>query len=140
MSTNQKAMSLRVSWLGDQRFQATNESGAGLGIDGETESGLSPMQALMASLSTCMGIDVVMILQKMRAGLDGFDVSIKGERNEEPPRYFRKIHLTFSVTGSIAEDRIERAIRLSFEKYCSVFHTLRKDLEVDYTVSISQAG
>ena len=81
-----------------------------------------------------MGIDVVLILKKMRVDIDGLVITAQGERNDDPPRYFRKIELEFTVTGSVPKARLERAIGLSFEKYCSVFHTLRADLDVGFTL------
>jgi putative redox protein len=72
----------------------------------------------------------------MRTDLRGIDVVVRGERNGESPKYFRKIDFEFEVEGSIPTEKVERAIKLSFEKYCSVFHTLRQDIELDYRVTI----
>ena len=77
-----------------------------------------------------MGIDVVMILEKMRVGFQGLSVSIDGERVAEPPRYFDRVRILFRVRGDVPRDKAERAVRLSFEKYCSVFHTLRQDIDI----------
>ena len=77
-----------------------------------------------------MGIDIVMILEKMRTGFEGLSVSIEGERVSEPPRYFNRIRLVFRIRGDVPRDKADRAVRLSFDKYCSVFHTLRKDIDI----------
>lgn len=136
MNKTDDAMRIDLSWSSGLIFKAQTD-GVALSLDGDSENGFSPMQALLASLCACMGIDVVMILQKMRADLKRLNVSVAGERNDSPPKYFRKITFEFDIVGAIPKDRVERAIQLSFEKYCSVFHTLRKDIEISYDVTLS---
>lgn len=136
MADSDKPMRIDINWTGDLRFETTNGSGIKLHLDGDSESGFSPMQGLLASLCGCMGIDVVLILRKMRADLRGMNVVVRGERNNDLPKYFRKIDLEFEVEGSVPTERVEHAIKLSFEKYCGVLHTLRKDIEIDYRVTI----
>ena len=127
-------MKIALSWKGDERFSATEESGAILTLDGDRRDGYSPMQALLASLGGCMAIDVALILKKMRARVDGLTVELEGERSEEPPRYFRAVRMAFVVTGDVDIERVERAVKLSRDRYCSVLHTLRPDLELTTTV------
>ncbi len=78
-----------------------------------------------------MGIDVVIILEKMRVGLEGLSITVEGERVAEPPRYFHRMRLQIRIRGDVPRDKAERAVKLSFEKYCSVFHTLRNDIDID---------
>ena len=130
------AMKIELAWSSESRFEAQANRHT-LTLDGDSQIGVSPMKALLASLCACMGIDVVMILEKMREELKHLKVSAIGERNDTPPRYFRKIAIEFDVVGAIPKDRIERAIQLSFDKYCSVFHTLRNDIEISYDVTLS---
>jgi putative redox protein len=125
---------IALSWKGDERFSAADESGAVLALDGDRRDGYSPMQALLASLGGCMAIDVSLILKKMRARVDGLGVELEGERGEEPPRYFRAVRMVFVVTGDVDVERVEHAVKLSRERYCSVLHTLRPDLELTTTV------
>ena len=127
---------VQAEWLADSRFRVESSVGVEAVFDGDRAAGLSPMENLLGSLATCMGIDVVMILQKMRADLRGLKIGLTGERNPEPPKFYRKVDFTFTVTGDIPQAKVERAVDLSFDKYCSVFHTLRKDLVVDYKVAI----
>ena len=136
MGKTDDPMRIDLSWSGDLRFEARADR-VTLPLDGDSETGFSPMKTLLASLCACMGIDVVMILQKMRADLKSLNVSVTGVRNDSLPKYFRKINLEFDIVGAIPKDRIERAIQLSFDKYCSVFHTLRKDIVVGYDVTLS---
>jgi putative redox protein len=129
-------VTVQVDWSQGYRFGVESGSGARADFDGDKKAGLSPMENLLASLATCMGSDVVMILQRMKTDLRGMKIEITGERNPEPPKFYRKIDFAFTVTGKIPPEKVERAISLSFDKYCSVFHTLRKDLVVDHKLAI----
>ena len=129
---------VQAEWLAGSRFRIESSLGVEVVFDGDREAGLSPMENLLGSLATCMGIDVVMILQKMRTDLRGLKISITGERNPQPPKFYRKIDVSFTVTGELPQEKVERAVSLSFDKYCSVFHTLRKDLVVGHKVIIQQ--
>ncbi|HEY3129079.1 MAG TPA: OsmC family protein [Acidobacteriota bacterium] len=129
---------LKLRWQRGLQFQIKTPSRNEVLLDGEQKQGISPMEALLGALCGCMATDVVTILQKMRADLKSLTVAASGARNAEPPRFFRKIELVFSVTGSVPAERVEHAIQLSFERYCSVFHSLRKDLEVTHRVEIQR--
>ncbi len=122
---------VELAWVSGQRFDTTDASGSSLTLDGNTESGFSPTEALLSSLGACMGIDVVIILEKMRVGLEGLSITVEGERVAGPPRYFHRMRLRFRIRGDVPRDKAERAVKLSFEKDCSVFHTLRNDIDID---------
>jgi putative redox protein len=125
------AMEVELRWQGEGlRFEAGGPGG-GI-IDGDAEVGPSPMQSLLLGLAGCMAVDVVMILQKMRVPLGGLRVRVTGERAPEPPRRFTRIGLVYEVSGLAPEDgeKLDRAIALSRDKYCSVLHSLRPDIEV----------
>lgn len=130
---------IELEWVSGQRFEAKSDNGLETTLDGNRKDGFSPMDSLLASLCGCMGIDVVMILEKMRTGFTGLRISIEGERVEEAPRYYRRIRMHFEIQGDVPRDKAQRAVDLSFEKYCSVFHSLRKDLVVDTTIDIQEA-
>ena len=117
-----------LTWEGGLRFTARS-NGQELHLDGDTRSAASPVQALAAALAGCMAIDVIHILNKARLPPVGLEARFEGARADEDPRRFTSIQLHFAITGDIPADRIERAIALSREKYCSVWHSLRQDLE-----------
>jgi putative redox protein len=98
--------------------------------DGDGQAAHSPVQLLLLSLASCTAADIIDIAGKMRVAIAGLDVAVAGDRNAEPPRYFKSIRVRYRTRGVAADDRakIERAIALSHEKYCSVLHTLRPDL------------
>ena len=130
---------IELAWVSGQRFDATDASGSSLTLDGDTESGFSPTEALLSSLGACMGIDVVVILEKMRVGikgLEGLSITVEGERVAEPPRYFHRMRLRFRIRGDVPRDKAERAVKLSFDKYCSVFRTLRNDIDIDTVIEL----
>ena len=117
-----------LTWLGDLRFAASTKGG-GFTLDGDSAAGPSPVEALAASLAGCMAADVVEILRKGRHGLEALEADLVAERAESPPRRFLRVTLKFLVRGHVPASAIERAINLSREKYCSVWHSLRTDIE-----------
>jgi len=105
-------------------------------VDSDGKAGPSPTQTLLLALAGCMGVDVVMILEKSRVPVESLSVEVEGDRREEAPRRFTSIRLVYRVKGPADEDqsKLERAVELSREKYCSVLHTLRPDLSVDVRI------
>ena len=130
-------MSLSLVWDGEQRFSGRMGDISML-LDGRAHAGPSPMHALGFGLAGCMGIDVASILQKGRHPLQGLDVTLVGHRAEGPPARFVAFDLRYIVTGDVPADAVERAIALSREKYCSVWHSLREDITL--TVSYEVRG
>jgi len=120
-----------MEWDGGLAFRARMPDGHEIVLDGE-ETAPSPVEALLASIGGCMAIDVVMILEKMRIPPNRFTLELTAESMPEPPRYFRKVGMTLVLAGEgLDPAKVERAVSLSREKYCSVMLTLRPDLEVE---------
>ncbi|WEK36290.1 MAG: OsmC family protein [Candidatus Pseudobacter hemicellulosilyticus] len=117
---------------GDYGFQATDANGHTVRMDSNPESGgtnygVRPMQMLLMGLGGCSGIDVVSILKKQRQVIDGFSMTIEGEREpERTPSLWQDITIVFTLKGDIDPDKARRACELSMDKYCSVAETLRK--------------
>ena len=106
-------------------------------LDSASVSGPSPMQALGFAVAGCMAMDLVHILKKGRHDLRGLRVDLKGERTQTEPRRFTRIELRYTITGNVPAEPIERAIQLSREKYCSVWHSMRQDIALDVSFSVS---
>lgn len=124
-------MTTQLTWKGELQFTGRNAKGFETAIDGNTQSGASPMELLLEAVGGCSAIDVVLVLQKMREPLERLEVALEGTRNETEPKYFTAITARFDVWGDgVSEDKVARAVNLSFAKYCSVFHSLRKDLQL----------
>ena len=84
-----------------------------------------------------MAMDVVHMLKKGRHDLRGLKADLKGERAPDDPRRFTSIELAYTITGSVPIEAIERAIQLSREKYCSVWHSMRQDIKFDVTYTVT---
>ena len=108
-----------------------------LSLDSASVAGLSPMQALGFALSGCMAMDVVHVLTKGRHDLRGLRVDFTGQRATDEPRRFTAITLHYTITGDVPADKIERALELSREKYCSVWHSMRQDIELTLTFTVT---
>ena len=126
---------VRLRWTGrDMVFEGRPEAGGpSVIVDGGSKEGLAPMQLLLVSLAGCMAVDIRMILEKSRVPLDGLEIEVVGERAPEPPRRYLRIDMICHLRGPAAEhaDRVQRAIDLSRDKYCSVLHTLDPGIALD---------
>ena len=96
------------------------------------------METLLAALCGCLGTDLVSILKKMRANFKAVSISASGEQNPELPKFYKRITLNFFVKGNVPANRVEHAVMLSLQTYCSVFHSLRKDIAISHTVEVEQ--
>lgn len=106
-------------------------------LDSGSDAGPSPMQALAFGLAGCMAMDVVHVLKKGRHDLRGMRADLTGQRANEEPRRFTAIALHYTVTGDIPAGAVERAITLSREKYCSVWHSMRQDIALTVTFKVT---
>jgi putative redox protein len=127
---------LELIWEHDLVFGGRSGD-VSLTLDSASRAGPSPMQVLGFGLAACMAMDLVHILKKGRHDLRGLRVDLRGERHQTEPRRFTRIELRYTVTGKIPSEPIERAIQLSREKYCSVWHSMRQDIELDVSFSVS---
>jgi putative redox protein len=111
-------------------FRGGTDSGPEVIVDSGGSEGASPMELLLLSLAGCMGIDVVLILQKSRVPLEALDVEVIGERADSEPRKYVAIELVYRLKGPEAEheSKLQRAIDLSRDKYCSVLQSLHPDI------------
>ena len=123
-------------WTEALRFDATSARISTV-IDGDSNAGPSPVQMLVLGLAGCMAADVVDIVRKGRHPLRGFSAHIVGERAQEPPTRLVRAQLHFHIRGDVPTAAVERAIGLSRDKYCSVWHSLRQD--IDLTTSFDVA-
>jgi putative redox protein len=108
-----------------------------LSLDSASVAGPSPMQALAFALAGCMAMDVVYVLEKGRLDLRGLRTDFTGERSADDPHRFTAITLHFTIAGKVPDEKVERAIELSREKYCSVWHSMRHDIDLTVTYQIT---
>ncbi len=125
-------------------FIATDEAGHEVRLDGGpavggTGLGTSPMKLLLMALGGCAGIDIVSILTKGRQVIDGFEMTVEGERVTDPiPGPFRTVHVLFALTGAGLDPvKVRRAVDLSMKTYCSVVKTLEETATITYSVTVN---
>lgn len=125
---------------GELVFVCRTQRGYVVEYDPKFEMGCSPTETLLMSAAGCLAIDVVSFLRKMRAEISSFKMEVSGERNPAPPQYYKTIDIVIHIKGKGIDSRkMDRVIALSQEKYCSVYHTLRKDLKVSVSYDITEA-
>jgi len=118
-------MEARLKFVENAAFVGTTGSGHGVVIDGPPDIGgknlgVRPMELMLLSVGACSAVDVVHILRKGRQDVADVQVEVKGERTATDPKVFTRIHLHFVVAGrGLTRERVERAVQLSAEKYCS---------------------
>ena len=131
---------------GEYGFEASDAYGHTVRMDSSPETGgenfgVRPMQMLLMGLGGCSAIDVIAILRKQRQEVTGYEMVISGEREEgKEPSLWQSIHMEFHLFGSIDEDKANKAVELSLDKYCSVAATLSKaGAEIKWQVLIHPA-
>ena len=137
-------MECTVRWAGPSGMTFLAETGSGhlVCMDGAPEGGgrnlaARPMELLLDGTGGCTAYDVVLILQRGRHDVRGCEVVVKAERAPADPKVFTRIELRFVVRGrGLKQDVVERAVRLSHEKYCSASVMLEKTARLDYTIEI----
>lgn len=118
-------MKMQLRWQDQLLFLGQTESGHCVAIDGPPDVGgqnlgMRPMEMLLLGLGGCTGIDIVTILQKGRHTLTQFSLEVSGDRAEQVPKVFTQIHVHYRLAGpTLTPAVVERAIKLSSEKYCS---------------------
>lgn len=135
-----------VTFDGGMSFTGIGPSGHPIKMDAAVEVGGSnsaarPMEMLLAALGGCSGIDIALILRKMRISFDGFEVRLHATRADDHPRIFTTIEVEYVIKGSNLETqraKLENAARLSFEKYCSVAGMLNKAAEMSWRVTVEE--
>ena len=123
-----------LTWENGLAFTA-RESTHSWVLDGRSQAGPSPVIALASALAACMSIDMVAILTKGRHTLRALATHVVGHRADDEPRRFLRIELQFTLDTDAPPDQIQRAIDLSREKHCSVWHSMRQDIELVTTYS-----
>ncbi len=139
-------MKARVKWIENVTFLAELGSGHGLILDGAPEAGgrnlgPRPMEMLLLGLGGCTAFDVIHILRRGREQVTDCVVEVEAERAETDPKVFTSIHIHYVVTGrGLAELKVERAIALSAEKYCSASLMLGKTAKITHDWKVIDEG
>ncbi len=121
-------MTVELAWDGELRFTARGAHTSVL-FDSAGRMGPSPVEALVESLGACMGMDLVHFLERSRVPATKMTVSLVARRSPEHPRRLVAVDLHADIEGPAADDVVERGLALSRDKYCSVWASLRPDIE-----------
>jgi len=138
-------MKTRIQWQGGVSFEAHTDSGHKILMDGSPDvggvnAGPRPMETVLAGTGACSAIDVVLILKKSRQQISDCFVEIEADRADSDPKVFTRIHFHFVVTGNgLDPAKVERAIRLSAEVYCSASAMLAKTAAISHDFEIRAA-
>lgn len=138
-------MKTSVRWVNDVQFVAETGSGHALVVDGAPEyggrnTGPRPMELVLAGAATCTAFDVILILAKARQKLTRFLVEAEAVRAETDPKVFEAIKLTYRVAGPAIDPKaVERAVKLSKEKYCSATAMLGRTAEITTEIVVEEA-
>jgi len=127
---------VELVWEHDLVF-AGKSGDVAMALDSASAAGPSPMQALAFALAGCMAMDVVHVITKGRHDLRGLRVDLTGKRAADDPHRFTAITLHYAVTGTVPDATVERAIQLSKDKYCSVWHSMRQDIELTISFKVT---
>jgi putative redox protein len=127
---------------GKFNFEASNESGFTVELDanpaiGGEGKGFRPMETLLVGLGGCSGIDMVNILTKQKEELKDIQIHIKASRVSAEPAIFEEINIEFNLTGNLSPQKVERALGLTFDKYCSVANILGRSAKINFTYTIN---
>jgi len=138
-------MKVCVKWIDGVSFVGESETGHAVVLDGAPENGgrnigMRPMEMLLIGMGACTSFDVVTILKKARQPIVDCVAEIQAERADEIPKVFTKIHVHFVITGNhLNETQVERAVKLSAEKYCSASIMLSKSVEITHDFEVKPA-
>lgn len=122
-------------------FRTTNESNTSCFIDAKEEiggkgKGMRPMELVASGLAGCASIDVLLILQKQKIDVEDYKVEIDATRETSIPAAFESIHLLFTMKTDAKKEKVERAIQLALEKYCSVAASLSDQIKITYSLDL----
>ncbi|HEX8010272.1 MAG TPA: OsmC family protein [Casimicrobiaceae bacterium] len=138
-------MKARIKWTEGVSFVAETASGHALVVDGAPEAGgrnlgPRPMELVLAGTAACTAFDVVWILKKARAAVTDCVVEAEADRAEEDPKVFTRIRLTYRISGKgLKRTQVERAIKLSKEKYCSATQMLAKTAAISFEILVDES-
>jgi putative redox protein len=132
-------------WKNNLQFESNNPSGHTVLMDTSVEnggqnSGLSPKAMMLSSLAGCSGLDVVMILNKMKVEVADFKIITTGELTEEHPKYYHSVNVVYQFFGKeLPQEKLKKAVDLSVEKYCGVMEMFRKFAKITIEIEYNEA-
>jgi putative redox protein len=144
MSSDEKTR-VRLEQIGAAAFEASSSRAGKLIVDGSAElggegRGMRPMELLLSSIASCSAMDVIHILRKQQQPLEHLAVEIEGVRKDAVPSPFVSMHLVFVARGKLDAHKLQRAVALAVEKYCSARASLAAEIAVTFEARIEDAS
>jgi putative redox protein len=136
-------VSAKLQHLEGMKFSVQLADGRKIQLDSaeKMDGAFTPMELFLVALAGCTAMDVQWIMDRQRQKVDKLEISVKGTRREEDPRYYEKIDLEYALSGhGIKRGAVERAIRLSQERYCSVKAMLKPTVKINISYKIINLG
>ena len=133
---------VNIKWIDKQRYVATGNSGHAMVLDiptksGGTDTGLNATELFLIAIGKCSAVDVVNILRKQRTGMTSLEVIATGDISADYPKYFERIHIKYIASGEgVTREKVERAVKLSHDKYCTLSNSLTEKCEQTTSVEI----
>ncbi|MEZ4386259.1 MAG: OsmC family protein [Candidatus Krumholzibacteriia bacterium] len=125
---------IKARWTDGVRFVHTSDTGHALVTDAPAPNGTntapSPMELVLHALAGCAGVDLALILTKMKQPFRDLEITVSGERRDEHPRVYVKVAFHVTVRGEVSEKKLARAVDLSLDEYCGVAGMLRETAEI----------
>ena len=138
-------MKAKVKWVQDVMFLGESGSGHSVVMDGAPDAGgrnvgFRPMEMMLMGLAGCSAFDVVLILKRSREDITDCVVDVDGDRAETDPKVFTRVRMHYIITGrNLDAKKVERAVKLSEEKYCSASAMFGKTATLTHTIEIREA-
>ena len=136
-------MNVKLTHRSGYHAKIENNSGHQISIDNKSvqnPQGVSPMELLLMGVAGCSSIDIISILNKQKVVFDSLEIDVNGDRVDKPaPSLFTKVHATVRVTANVKPEKIYRAVKLSFTKYCSVSMTLAATADISFSVIVNNS-
>lgn len=133
-------MKITTTMIADELYEAKNEKGHGMTVDmrkAGDKTFLSPTELVLSALAGCGAVDIVGMLKKRRKSITRFVIETTGTRQDEPPRYFTKIHCHYIIASpDVTDEELEKTAALALEKYCSVASSLKA--EITFSVNVTR--
>ncbi|MDW8148406.1 MAG: OsmC family protein [Roseiflexaceae bacterium] len=129
---------IELTWIHDQTFLGVDSTNHSIVLSPGGGVGVKPAETMLIALASCSAVDLVEILKKQRATLSRLTITVDGEQDADPPWRYRRIYLRYQVTAAgTTLEKVQRAIDLALNKYCSVRSSLHPEIEVTFEVDLS---
>ncbi len=132
---------IELTWIHDRTFLGVDSTNHSIVLSPGGGVGVKPSETMLIALASCSAVDLVEILKKQRATLHRLAITVDGEQDADPPWRYRRIHLCYQVIATdVTLEKVQRAVDLALNKYCSVRSSLHPEIEVTFEIDLGVPG